>query len=279
MEDNEAALMVMAADGSDARVLLSHRWDFSRGGFNMNHPAWSPDETRIAFVKTPMASPDPEWGIHVINVDGTGQTQVTYGGVRPAWSPDGTKIAYGWEEDIHFVDVDGSNDTRITTGRQPTWSPEGGRLAFIYNQDLYVRDLATGVETNITTGTPLDGMEVLGGPDWANTQDKIAVAAGTQTHQCAHDPRSYSCYVRDIWIIDLEDPMHPVNLTNTPQDDGFPHAETSATWSSDDSQIFFTRNGDVFVIGADGSGETLVRAHNPTGKWTHEQLRFPDHKR
>jgi TolB protein len=56
-------------------------------------PAWSPDGTRIAYVKrdaaaAPSGSEDEGRDIWVMNADGTGATQLTFGGVtNPAWRP------------------------------------------------------------------------------------------------------------------------------------------------------------------------------------------------
>ena len=75
-------------------------------------------------------------------------------------------------------------------------------------------------------------------PDWARTQDKIAVVA---------------LDFGDIWVIDLADPLNPVNLTNT-----LDIGSTMPSWSPDDTKIVFTISVDIYVMNADGSGVTQI---------------------
>jgi len=96
-------------------------------------PAWSPDGTRIAFVRGIQ--------IHVMNADGTNVTQLTSRGKNkaPAWSPDGLQIAFHSElgdggPDIFVMRADGANVTRLTDepagNFSPSWSPDGNSIAF-----------------------------------------------------------------------------------------------------------------------------------------------------
>jgi hypothetical protein len=62
------------------------------------NPAWSPDGTKIAFMR--------DGDIWVMNADGSGLVQLTTDPVYeddPAWSPDGTKIAFMRSGDIWFI--------------------------------------------------------------------------------------------------------------------------------------------------------------------------------
>ncbi|WP_406467565.1 cell wall-binding repeat-containing protein [Streptomyces sp. NBC_01594] len=84
-------------------------YDDTTGGFteltdNGDDPAVSPDGTQVAFVR--------EARLFVINVDGTGERQLSFtdGAYAPAWSPGGTRIAVtnGTDEDAatpRIVDV------------------------------------------------------------------------------------------------------------------------------------------------------------------------------
>ncbi len=82
-----------------------------------------------------------EGNIHRYDLGTGGVTQLTSDGRSrdPAWSPDGGRIAFarqGMGEqppvDIYFMNADGSNVVRRTTGKpfhSPTWSPDGLSIA------------------------------------------------------------------------------------------------------------------------------------------------------
>ncbi len=128
----------MNADGSNVQRLTNYPgYDYS--------PKWSPDGTKIAFVRT-----DDYWdGVHhisVMNADGTNQTPFNSNqpGYEwdPRWSPDGTKIVFVSTGDasqssheIYVMNPDGSNVQRLTNNLTgdgvPRWSPDGTKIAFI----------------------------------------------------------------------------------------------------------------------------------------------------
>lgn len=92
-----------------------------------SEPAWSPDGRRIAFTTSE--------GLQVINADGSGQTTAAQpeSGVRgPAWSPDGRSIAFA-SDGIYVVGADGGGLRRLSTiyvDGNPAWSPDGTRIVF-----------------------------------------------------------------------------------------------------------------------------------------------------
>ncbi len=108
-------------------------------------PAWSPDGTKVAFVR--QVSLNGHGNIYVINADGSNLTQLTNSAPTlddsdPIWSPDGTKIAFtsnrtgvGGSYQIFTMNADGSNETIIsnqTTSNDsgPSWSPDGTKIVF-----------------------------------------------------------------------------------------------------------------------------------------------------
>ena len=126
--DADADVVVRSADGA-ARPL-----DVASPGRSLS-PVWSPDGTRIAFLRAPADAAG--------NVAGPADLYV-----GPASGGSAQQIApsAGHEAD-------------------PVWSPDGTRIAFVSdrdgNREVYVADLATGRVLNLTN-SPADDFE----PDW-----------------------------------------------------------------------------------------------------------------
>ena len=137
---DSGTIWISHIDGSDRRKLVA---DGTGGSYD---PAWSADGSKIAYMHEPYATPNWDAGIWVINVDGTGKTQLTdatYHDRNPAWSPDGTTIAFRrFKESAHAnailtIDVTGQNLIELTSydtaDFSPVWSPDGSTIAFVYN--------------------------------------------------------------------------------------------------------------------------------------------------
>ncbi len=108
-------------------------------------PQLSPDGQQVLFVMD-----GPDWKanrrighIHRINVDGTGQVQLTFGErgeSSPRWSPDGTQVAFlarresDEHNQVYLLQSAGGEARRLT--RHPAapgnlaWAPDGTRLYF-----------------------------------------------------------------------------------------------------------------------------------------------------
>ncbi len=135
-------------------------------------PAWSPDGTRIAFVRHGSNAESP--GIYTVAADGSDQQLVvpfrtgsggegdlavySWGKTGPTWSPDGKKLAYvlGIQERnpdqqrghkdytgqvLYTVNVDGSETRELfavqdslqeSITTEPAWSPDSQRIAFVH---------------------------------------------------------------------------------------------------------------------------------------------------
>jgi hypothetical protein len=219
---------------------------------------------------TPIPSPTPPPGngpriayaggapshIHVINVDGSGDTQITTSAgndSNPAWSPDGTKIAFSTPDSenrhvgIAVVNADGS-DLRLLFSDEsfldyfPAWSPDGSRIAFTAGGgdaiDVMNAD-GSGRHRLVTKS----GGESFGHLSWSPDGSRIAVQSTR--------PRDSGHVREEIWVMNA-DGSNFVRLTNNEVEDNHPD------WSPDGQTIVFGRAGvagGVYRINPDGSGE------------------------
>jgi TolB protein len=108
-------------------------------------PNWSPDGSKIAFVRELAESGGRE--VFVMDADGTDAVNLTNNPAtdgEPNWSPNGEKIAFvrrlqssggGLKfPDIYVMNADGSGQKRLTKNaagdEKPAWSPNGKKIAF-----------------------------------------------------------------------------------------------------------------------------------------------------
>jgi Tol biopolymer transport system component len=131
-----ASLWLMGADGSRPHQLSPVTGTREA----LTGTAWSPDGKKVAFLAP---GNDLNNDIFVINVDGTGVTNITHSledEFWPSWSPDGRKIAFSrvalgaslLGTGVFVVDADGTNLIQVPTGTTgvstPLWSPDGSRI-------------------------------------------------------------------------------------------------------------------------------------------------------
>jgi Tol biopolymer transport system component len=109
---NQTGLVVMSAGGRHVRTLTTGYWDSS--------PSWSPDGTKLAFVRaTKFDDPCPK--VYTVRADGRALKRITDGcddGV--VWSPDGTRLATARSvhnrDTLEVIPAGGGPARRITGG-------------------------------------------------------------------------------------------------------------------------------------------------------------------
>ena len=117
----------MNIDGTNV-VKLTSGSDFE------SQPSWSPDGTKIAFIRLVSTQSGSAGQIFVMDSDGNNLQQVTNttdDDLSPSWSPDGTEIVFSRmldeRRDILKINVDGTGLVNLTntpfiSESQPTWS-------------------------------------------------------------------------------------------------------------------------------------------------------------
>jgi Tol biopolymer transport system component len=179
--------------------------------------------------------------IHLMNIDGSGQTRISAAthsfAIFPSWSPDATRIAFtsyigGTNFDVFAMDAGGGNEVNLTddpaSDGDPAWSPDGTRIAFSSdrtgNHEIYVMDADGANPTPLT-----NNMEPDNAPAWSPDGRKIAYETG-----------------HDIWTMNA-DGTNRINLTTSAA------FEEAPSWSPDGTRIAFASNA-----GAEGDREVFV---------------------
>ena len=225
------SLYVMNADGSNAQLVAEL--------IEMGEPAWSPNGDKIAFAagrRNTFEQNKPTSDIYVVNVDGTGLTQLTrdsgFNG-SPNWSPDAKQIAFTSNRDsdgkpkIWVMNADGSNqreiaNSGITTGSpfynlHPAWSPDGTKILFSQyracrgNVDaevaIYVMD-ADGSNSRLLTNDP-NSCGVYSSPRWSPDGTKILASFRARPRNDIGPPTQI--------IVMNADGSNPINISNRGQ--------------------------------------------------------------
>ncbi|WP_420437258.1 cell wall-binding repeat-containing protein [Candidatus Poriferisodalis sp.] len=139
----DGALWTMSNNGTNRQRLLHG------DGAYLSSGAWSPDGTKIAYVRG--YQDGSQWVAHIwsVGADGTGSTQLTTGAIwdaSPRWSPDGGTIVFdrvsGGPRHVMRMSPTGDDLEAVTADGGPNFdaafSPDGTQLAYVAISTLVV---------------------------------------------------------------------------------------------------------------------------------------------
>jgi len=102
---------------------------------------WSPNGSQIAYIGTGGPDVNTIRTVHIANADGSGSYRLPGSPSSLSsvdWSPDGSKFVYSKDGEIFVMNVDGTDQTKLTTAQQtsggltndldPRWSPDGTKI-------------------------------------------------------------------------------------------------------------------------------------------------------
>jgi len=237
-------------------------------------PQWSPDRSRIAFVRDAV---DSGSGLWVMRADGSGAARIAagsmpgYGGLSFSWSPDGSRLAFFNGSSFGIVNADGSagiapKNSLVGTDVYgfPAWSPDGSTIAF-FGEDpvgldwffqVYVMDADGSNVRRLTSantyGGSIDPAERY--PAWSPDGTKltywsaaygvtVATRDGTAAYSASHD--------------DWRGPNGFFGLSA--------QGDATPDWSPDGTHLVFQMQGQLFVTMSDGSGNPRQLTSVPGG--------------
>ncbi len=160
------------------------------------------------------------------------------------------KIIYNKDEDIYSINADGSNETRLATGKSPTWSPDGNTIAFLSDPDgdTFYEDIFLMNSDGTNQRPLLQSQKKYVDPRGLNWQPNGNLIAFTAA---ALEDRDNGY---DLFTIDANNAV-PQKIPRRVAD------VWGASWSPDGNQIIFVSvedpndTGTLYIVNADGTGE------------------------
>jgi Tol biopolymer transport system component len=232
-------------------------------------PAWSPDGTRIAFVRHGSNAESP--GIYTVAADGSDQQLVVP--FRTGSGEEGDLAVYSWGK----------------TG--PTWSPNGEMLGYVLRIDNRVRNAQGGLETlrrEVLYVVNADGTEL---KELFAVEDSLQESIATEP---AWSPDSQRiAFLQQITKPQVEARFYTVRPDGSEltqilgPDDGlgpftvFIWENAVLSWSPDGTGVLISADasdGHLSVVDPDGSNRRRVGASGAVGIWSPDGSRIAQYR-
>lgn len=207
--------------------------------------------------------------VYIIQPDGTNRQQITssydYNG-DPVWSPSGDRIAfvraiYELNSNIWLMSASGGQQQNVTnlaypiSAQSPAWAPNGTRIAYASTQgntpswEIWATNTDGSNQTRLThdsaSYTSSSGTYVSVGndsPHWSWDGARIVFVKTSRTGNVVNS---------DIYAMQANG-TGAANLTNSAA------SESGPKWSPDGTKIVFARGGEIWVMNANGTGQTQL---------------------
>jgi Tol biopolymer transport system component len=223
-------------------------------------PRWSPDRSRVVFVRSEQ--------VLVADADGTHE-RVVRPGFSASWSPDGQRLAVWAKDGIHVVELASGADALVVPGAtHPVWSADGSKLTWSRDDAIWTSAPdGSEVAQVVPAPQPVAGTCATVGafwPAWSPDGSKLAYTKVTadclqsagifyEIHVMNADGRNDRLLTKGAF------PGNDYDPTNSPRD---PVGASRPVWSPDGSRILYIDTsryrGQLKLIGASGGRPELV---------------------